>query len=165
MTKVIRSIGAMLLLAAASPALAETPAAPATSSGAVIGPALHVANVERALKFYVDGLGMKVGIRMGSPQRRETILGFGGDPSAAGIILLSDETAATPPAIAQSNGFDHVVLRMTDLVATAARLRAAGFTSGEIRDVAMGYRMMMATDADGYKYELVQTPARKQEFP
>jgi catechol 2,3-dioxygenase-like lactoylglutathione lyase family enzyme len=134
---------------------------PATPAGSLIGPALHVGNVERSLKFYVDGLGMKVGMKMGAPQRRETILTFGGDPTNPGIILLSDETVATAPTIAQSNGFDRVVLRLPDLAATAVKLRAAGFAPGEIHDVAMGYRMMLATDPDGYKYELVQTPPRR----
>lgn len=161
MMRMIGLLGAALLAATAVPAFAEAPTAPPALVGALIGPALHVGNVERSLRFYVDGLGMRVGIKMGPPHRRETILGFGGDPTSAGIILLFDETAAAPPAIAQSNGFDRVVLRMIDLTATAARLRAAGFTSGEIHDVAMGYRMMLVTDPDGYKYELVQTPPRQ----
>jgi catechol 2,3-dioxygenase-like lactoylglutathione lyase family enzyme len=148
-----------VLLAAAAPAIAEAPSA--APAGSLIGPALHVSNVERSLKFYVDGLGMAVGMEMGPPQRHETILGFGGDPRQPGIILLSDRTAATRPEITQSNGFDRVVLRMADLTATAGRLRAAGFTPGEIHDVAMGYRMMLATDPDGYKYELVESAPRR----
>lgn len=163
--RMIGLMGPALLASAAmsalAPAGAEEPAVPAAPAGALIGPALHVGNVERSLKFYVDGLGMKVGMKMGAPQRRETILTFGGDPTNPGIILLSDETAATAPTIAQSNGFDRVVLRMPDLAATAAKLRAAGFAPGEIHDVAMGYRMMLATDPDGYRYELVQTPPRR----
>jgi catechol 2,3-dioxygenase-like lactoylglutathione lyase family enzyme len=155
--------GVALLAMAATQTSAEppaTPVAPAATSGALIGPALHVGSVERSLKFYVDGLGMAVGMQMGPPQRHETILTFGGDPRSAGIILLSDQTATTPSVIAQSNGFDRVVLRMADLTATAERLRAAGFTPGEIHDVAMGYRMMLATDPDGYRFELVESRPR-----
>ena len=154
-------IGAALLAFSSAPALAEAPAAQPAPAGALIGPALHVGNVARSLRFYVDGLGLKVGMQMGPPQRYETILTFGGNPSDPGIILLSDETGAAVPAIVQGNGFDRTVLRMPDLAATAARLRAAGFAPGDIREVAMGYRMMMVTDPDGYKYELVQTPPRK----
>lgn len=156
---VIAAIAASLLHAAV-PAGAEVPA-PGRPSGALIGPALHVSDVARALKFYVDGLGMKVGLEMGPPTRHETILTFGGDPRQPGIILLSDQTAKAPPRIAQSNGYDRTVLRIDDLIAVAARLRATGFAPGEIRDVAMGYRMMMATDPDGYRYELVQAAPRK----
>jgi catechol 2,3-dioxygenase-like lactoylglutathione lyase family enzyme len=150
-----------MLLAAAAPACAEMPAAPSATVGSLIGPALHVGQVARSLRFYVDGLGLKVGMQMGPPERHETILTFGGDPRDPGIILLSDETGAAVPAIVQGNGFDRTVLRMSDLGATAARLRAAGFSPGDIHEVAMGYRMMLATDPDGYKYELVQTPPRK----
>lgn len=143
---------AALLLA--SPALAETPGpAPA---GSIIGPALHVSSVEAALRFYVDGLGMTVILTMGPPERRETILGFSRDPSQPGIILLTDTSGARPQPIGHTFGYDRLVLRITDLDATAARLKASGFTSEPIRDVAMGYRMMMAIDADGYKLELVE---------
>jgi catechol 2,3-dioxygenase-like lactoylglutathione lyase family enzyme len=152
--RILHLIGGALLAAAALPAAAQAPA------GSLIGPALHVGNVARSLKFYVDGLGMKIGTQLGSPQRHETILMFGDDPSQPEIILLSDQTAKTPPVIRQSNGFDRVVLRMTDLATTAARLRDAGFAPGEIHDVAMGYRMMLATDPDGYKFELVEAPHR-----
>jgi catechol 2,3-dioxygenase-like lactoylglutathione lyase family enzyme len=157
---VLKRIGAAALAGVALPAAAEVPAAPPAQVASLIGPALHIASIARSLTFYLDGLGMKVGMEMGPPQRHETILTFGGDPRQPGIILLSDTTAATPPVIAQSNGFDRVVLRMTDLTATAARLRAAGFTPGEIHEVAMGYRMMLVTDPDGYRFELVETPSQ-----
>jgi hypothetical protein len=49
------------------------------------------------------------------------------------------------------------VLRLAHLTALEARLRAAGIKTTPISDVAMGYRMMLATDPDGYKYELVET--------
>jgi catechol 2,3-dioxygenase-like lactoylglutathione lyase family enzyme len=156
----LKLIGAAAFAGAALPAAADAPATPVAPGGSLIGPALHVGNVSRSLKFYVDGLGMKVGTQMGPPQRHETILTFGGDPRQPGIILLSDATAATPPVIAQGNGLDRVVLRMPDLAATAARLRAAGYTPGEIHGVSMGYRMMLATDPDGYRYELVQSASQ-----
>lgn len=150
----------LLGLAAAAlvpvPASAE-PAPAAQVSGSVVGPALFVSDIARSLRFYVDGLGMKVGMEMGPPARHETILTFGGDPRSAGIILLSDQTAATPPMIEQARGYDRTVLRIADLAAVQARLRAEGFQTSEIRDVAMGYRMMLATDADGYRLELVES--------
>ncbi|WP_295636290.1 VOC family protein [Novosphingobium sp.] len=147
-----------LSLMFAGPALADTPAIAPT--GSIIGPALHVSALVPALHFYVDGLGMTVNMTMGPADRRETILGFGRDPSQPGIILLADTTRATPQAIGHAFGYDRLVLRITDLDATAARLKAAGFAPSPIRDVAMGYRMMLATDADGYKLELVERKAR-----
>lgn len=143
--------------AAPAPALAPAPA----PAGAIIGSALHVANVDRALKFYVDGLGMAVNMTMGPADRRETILGFGRDPSKPGIILLSDSTGAAAATITHGFGYDRLVLRIADLQATRERLVTAGFAPSAIRDVAMGYRMMTATDADGYKLELVERRERQ----
>ena len=57
----------------------------------------------------------------------------------------------------QSNGFDRVVMRVNDLGGLALRLRRLGYTITDVRDVAMGYRMAVATDPDGYKLELVET--------
>ena len=163
MKRLLTAICAASFAGTALPVLAEAPPAQPASAGALIGPALHVGSIERSLKFYADGLGMTIGMQMGPPQRHETILTFGADPRQPGIILLSDQTAKSVPIITQSNGFDRVVLRMADLTTTAARLRAAGFAPSPIRDVAMGYRMMLATDPDGYKYELVESRPRPQE--
>lgn len=154
---------AALVLAAAAllaPAAWAQPAPSPAASDGLIGPALFVTDVARALKFYRDGLGMKVGIEMGAPAHHETILTFGGDPRAPGIILLSDQTAKTPAPIEHGHGYDRVVLRVGDLTAVEARLKGGGFTTTPIRDVAMGYRMMLATDPDGYKLELVETRAK-----
>lgn len=140
------------------PAASAQPVQPPTDG--LIGPALFISDIARALKFYRDGLGMKVGIEMGAPARHETILTFGGDPRAAGIILLSDRTAKTPAPIEHGHGYDRVVLRVGDLSAVEARLKRGGFTTTPIRDVAMGYRMMLATDPDGYRLELVETRPR-----
>ena len=144
----------------ASPALADAPVPAPT--GSVIGPALHVSALAPALHFYVDGLGMTVNMTMGPPDRRESILGFNRDPSQPGIILLVDTTGARPKVVEHGFGYDRLVLRIADLDAASARLKAAGFAPSPIRDVAMGYRMMLATDPDGYKYEMVErhAPAR-----
>ncbi|MDE2597429.1 MAG: VOC family protein [Sphingomonadales bacterium] len=166
MTK-LRWLFPVLALPFAVPALAGDGPVPAPSAnapvaaGAVIGPALNVGDIARSRHFYVDGLGMKVNMTMGAPTRQETMLGFDADPRRPGIILLADTTAKSPRTIAQSNGFDRLVMRMADLDATATRLRAAGFTPSPIRDVAMGYRMMIVTDPDGYRLELVESRTRR----
>ena len=150
---------AVAALSLGSPAWPQSPQAltpQATTTSALLGPALFVRDVQRSLAFYVTGLGMKVAIEMGPPQHRETILNFGGDPRSAGLILLSDQTATSPSPIEHGHGFDRVILRIANLGATEARLKAGGFATTPIRDVAQGYRMMTATDPDGYKLELVE---------
>jgi len=139
----------------ATPGLAQSAHPPLAQAGALIGPALHVADLDRALRFYVDGLGMTNSLQMGSAEHRETILTFAGDPRSAGIILLSGK--ASDRVVKHGSGYDRTVIRMPDLDSARARLITAGFAAEPIRDVAKGYRMMMATDADGYRFELVQS--------
>ena len=160
----LRRLGLAAALVAAAPAapLTAQPAPPAPS-GSLIGPALLVSDISKSLRFYVDGLGMKVAMEMGPVDRHETILSFGGDPRNPGIILLSDRRAGSRVAIDQGHGYDRTVIRLADLHSVSARLAAAGFAPSPIRDVAMGYRMMLATDPDGYRFELVESPARPAE--
>lgn len=129
---------------------------------ALFGPAMHVSDVSKAVKFYTEALGMRVVMEMGPPNRHETMLNFGADPRQPGLILLSDGTAKSRPKIMQSNGFDRVVMRVNDLGGLALRLRRLGYTITDVRDVAMGYRMAVATDPDGYKLELVETARKGQ---
>ena len=133
--------------------------APAGAVG-LLGPALHVANVDRELRFYVDGLGMKKLMQMGAPNRRETMLGFAASPGQPGIILLDDTTASNPPAISMGTGFDRLAMRITGLPEVVAKLRALGFTVSDVHSVTMGYSMALATDPEGYKLELVESAAR-----
>ena len=156
---------AFAALFAASPALAEdkaaAPASEPAAAVALLGPALNVANLDRALKFYVDGLGMKKLLQMGRPERRETMLGFGGNMGQPAIILMDDATGKSKPVYALGTAFDRLVLRVTGLPAVVARLRSLGFEVKDIRTVAMGYSMAFATDPEGYKLELVESAAKK----
>jgi catechol 2,3-dioxygenase-like lactoylglutathione lyase family enzyme len=156
------ALAVALPLAGVAPAAAQSaspPAQQAVSQGGLMGPVLFVSDVARSVRFY-EAIGMKVAMRMGPPDRLETILAFGGDPRGVGIILLSDSTA-TPVTIEHGHGYDRTVMRMGSLSAASGRLQAAGFAAGPIRDVAMGYKMMLATDPDGYKLELVEGPSQK----
>lgn len=148
----MRVAAALALLLAAAPVAAQQ--APAPAAAAIMATTLNVADLDKALRFYVDGLGMKVNHQMTRPAKRETILGFSADPAQAGIILLDEPKA--PRAVTHGTGFVRIVVRMNDLPAVQARLRGLGFTTSEVRTVGMGYRTLMATDADGYGFELVE---------
>jgi catechol 2,3-dioxygenase-like lactoylglutathione lyase family enzyme len=147
---------ALCALGLAAPAFAQSTAvSPAAApTGALLGTVIHVSDVPGSLRFYVDGLGMSVSTTLELTKVTETMLGFDADPAKPRLILLSSRTDRQP--IEHAHGFDRVVMRMTDLDATAARLRTAGFAPSPIRNVAHGYRMMTVTDPDGYEYELVQ---------
>ncbi|MEO7247655.1 MAG: VOC family protein [Novosphingobium sp.] len=145
----------------ASPLVAEDKAPAPAAAVALLGPALHVGNIDKELKFYIDGLGMKLLMQMGPPQRHETMLGFGGTMGQPAIILLSDSTGTAPPIPVMGNKFDRLVLRVSRLSEVIARLRALGYTATDVRSVAMGYSMASATDPDGYKLELVENSMAK----
>ena len=51
-------------------ALAEPAAPPAASLEGMVGPALYVTDPVRSLKFYTEGLGMKLRMRFGTSERR-----------------------------------------------------------------------------------------------
>lgn len=154
------------LLLATAPAHADQPAAaPTASSPAVegmVGPALYITNPERSLKFYTEGLGMRVRLRFGNADRPDIVVGFGTDMTQAGIMLITDKSGPIRP-IEHAHGFDRIALRLPNLAAVNARLRAAGFEGGEVRLVHGAFNMMIVTDPDGYRMELIdsQPPARK----
>lgn len=141
---------------APSPAAKGAPAPAAPSLQGMVGPALYVSNPESSLKFYRDGLGMQLRMKFGPADRPDMLIGFGPNPMDAGIMLITDKEGPIKK-IEHVHGFDRIALRLPDLQAVAARLRAAGFQAGEIRKVHGGIWMMMVTDPDGYKIELIDS--------
>jgi catechol 2,3-dioxygenase-like lactoylglutathione lyase family enzyme len=140
-----------------SPAVAKSAAAP----GALIGAAVYVSDLPRSLKFYRDTLGMRVMMQFNPPgaadkSRPDTVLSFGGGPSDAMLMLLSDRNPAGPRKIEHAFGFARVVLRIANLDGLNARLRAAGFAAGEIHKAHDAFRVMMLTDPDGYTVEVIE---------
>jgi catechol 2,3-dioxygenase-like lactoylglutathione lyase family enzyme len=129
----------------------------------MVGPAIYVSDPARSLKFYAEGLGMKLRMRFGPPDRADMVIGFGMDPTEAGIMLLTDKEGAVQRPIQHSHGFDRIALRLPNLPAVSERLRKAGFAAGEIRTVHGSISMMMVTDPDGYRIELIDSqPPSKQ---
>ena len=147
-----------LLALTCVPALAEPtpPTPPAVALEGMVGPALYVSDPARSLKFYTDGLGMRLRMRFGPADRPDMVVGFGANPADAGIMLITDKQGPIQP-IQHAHGFDRIALRLPDLVAVSARLRAAGFAAGEVRTVHGSIQMMMVTDPDGYRIELIDS--------
>lgn len=146
------------------PALAQAPqaAAPAhVAQDALVGAAIYVWDLPRALKFYRDTLGMRVLMQFNPPgaqdkSRPDTVLSFGNGPNDSMLMLLSDRDPSGPRKIEHAFGFARVVLRMGELDRVAAKLRANGFAAGEIRSAHDTLRVMMVTDPDGYTVEIIE---------
>ena len=137
-------------------AVAEPAAPPAASLEGMVGPALYVTDPARSLRFYTEGLGMKLRMRFGTSERPDMVVGFGANPADAGIMLITDKQGPIRP-VQHVHGFDRIALRLPDLAAVSARLRTAGFAAGEIQTVHGSIRMMMVTDPDGYRIELIDS--------
>ena len=141
---------------------AQPQAGPANAAlEGIVGPALYVSDPERSLRFWRDAIGMQVRMRFGPKDRPDMVIGFGPDPTQAGIMLITDKEGA-PRAIEHGHGFDRIALRLPDLEAVNARLRAAGLAPGEIRIVHGAVVMMMVTDPDGYRVELIDSKPRRE---
>ncbi len=154
---------ALLALTASAPVQADAPPAPTTISQATsfIGTAINVADRERALRFYTEGLGLTVAATIPLGKRTETILRFPGDNAMASLLLMHDSSPGAPKSLEHGNAFSRLVLRVVDLAALAVRLDRLGYPHGEIRASGQsGYRIMMLNDPDGFRLELVQQSAR-----
>lgn len=156
-------LAALAGLALGSPAIAAEPqgAENPQLTAALLAPVFNVADPERMVAFYRDCFGMTLATTRRIANGTEYILKFGADPAQPGLIFKTQTGAAQPPAA--GNMFSHLVVRVSDMDALVARLRQAGQTPAAIREVAHGYRMMMVTDPEGHRLEVIQAATAKQE--
>jgi catechol 2,3-dioxygenase-like lactoylglutathione lyase family enzyme len=158
---------------AMAPQLATAQATPAAERDSVVGPAFYVSDLARSLKFYREGLGMAVTMQFGAdgaaldPKERaragrlaeghpNTVLSFGDDPMAPVIMLLRDGAPTGPRKIEHAHGYARLAVRIADLPAVSARLKAAGFEPSAIRGAHGTHQVMFVKDPDGYTVELVE---------
>ena len=145
---------------AASPAAPLSPAAPAPISWApgasFIGTALNVVDLDREIGFYTQALGLKVAATLPAGTRTETILNFPGNPGQATLLLMHETAPSAPRQLTHGNDFSRLVIRVVDLAALAVRLTSLGYAHGEVRSGGHGYLVLMMTDPEGYRLELVQ---------
>jgi lactoylglutathione lyase len=151
---------AMLTLSPASMPAASAADAPAAAGVALMGPALRSTDLDRSIRFYVDGLGMSVARKLEHGTSTEVILGAGGSAAQPMILLYQDHAPGQSPPIDHGNGFGRIVLRTPDAAALAARLAAAGFAPAEIQaNPVNGRKVFWAADPDGYRYEIIEATA------
>lgn len=150
-------LAAVALAAVSVPAFAqpaERPPAPAR----MIGAALNVADLDAEVKFYTQGLGMKVATVIDLGAKTETILKFDDDPTRPSILLMHDKDQAKAKPLVQGTAFSRLVIGVQDVAAITARLTALGYKPGPVRDVTQGARIVFVTDPAGFVLELVQHP-------
>lgn len=116
--------------------------------------AYHVADIDRALAFYVGVLGMKEQMRLDlSKTLHEVILNFP-EGKGGGVILMWDTARAQPLQI--GDGYSRFVLNVADVDAALAQLAKHDTPVVTPPTNAGPMRYAMVKDPDGYVIELLQ---------
>ena len=153
----MRPICAAVLLVAAIPFQAQAqstaPAAPVQAN--LIAPGLRVTDIDRSIAFYGIALGLVPATTLHHGPVTEVMLCADSKAGKLALILMRDETPGKSPPVELGNGFEKVVMRVPDLAAVVARMKAAGYPVGDVRSNKGGPSVLMIKDPDGYDYELV----------
>ena len=120
---------------------------------------IRVAEWEPALRFYIDGLGMKILDRFTVEVRRTDLMFIGyADYARGGMIelvrLWDEEDAPT-----HGTGYGHIAIGAPDIAATVAKLAAMGAEILTPPTVLIpgGPQVAFVKDFSGYTIELIQT--------
>lgn len=123
----------------------------------IAGPVLMVTDLERSLKFYVDGLGLQASTRLpGNPGPGVIVVAPGQSPTAFLLLRQSASDPKRSPPVVHGNALSRVMLVVPDAAAVAARLTAAGFAHEPVN--ARG--IFFVEDPDGFRYEVMQRDSR-----
>ncbi|MEB2345982.1 MAG: lactoylglutathione lyase [Deltaproteobacteria bacterium] len=129
---------------------------------------LRVRDLDRALRFYCDGLGMELLRRKDYPGGRFTLAFVGyGPESETAVLELTYNWPAQERSAAQEGGardyelgtaFGHVAIGVPDIHATCEALRARGVrVTREPGPMRHGTTVIaFVEDPDGYKVELIE---------
>jgi predicted enzyme related to lactoylglutathione lyase len=114
----------------------------------------HVADIDRALRFYVQVLGMTEQLRLQVGKTlHEVVLGFA-DARAGGVILMWDTERKAP--IEQAHGYSRFVLSVADVDGALQHLVKHETKVITQATDAGRFRLAMVKDPDGYVIELLQ---------
>lgn len=120
---------------------------------------LRVGNLQRAIDFYTNGLGMQLLRTSDNPDYGYSLafVGFdGGNPGQAEIELM--QMSAGEP-FEPGTTFGHISIAVSDAIAACQRVRAAGGViarePGPLPG-GTGSVLAFAVDPDGYSIELVE---------
>jgi len=138
-------------------ATAQAQQAPAPSFGFF---AINVADLPRAEKYYVEGVGMKRAIDLSKPGDgvQEIGLNFTGNPASGGPLLILVHYTDPKRIDANRSSGAKIGFVVADTHAAASRLRAQGYTVlREPRSDAKGLVLnTVARDPDGVIVELTE---------
>ena len=118
---------------------------------------LRVGNLQRAIDFYTQILGMTLLRKSENPEYKYTLafLGYASNPEQAEIELTYNWGVEQ---YEMGTAYGHIALGMTDVYAACERIKAAGGKVTREAGPVKGGSTVIAfvTDPDGYKIELIQ---------
>jgi lactoylglutathione lyase len=125
---------------------------------------LRVGDLDRAINFYTQALGMTLLRRTERPEQGYTLafVGYGTNPDHAEIELTYNHGVSNYEV---GTAYGHIALGVPDVTATVERIRALQASLGckitrEAGAVKGGTTVIaFVQDSDGYKIELIQRPA------
>lgn len=118
---------------------------------------LRVGNLERAIDFYTQVLGMQLLRRSENPEYKYSLafVGYEGNPAQAEIELTYNWGTEH---YEMGTAFGHIALGVPDVAAACDKIRAAGGNITREAGPVKGGSTVIAfvTDPDGYKIELIE---------
>ena len=118
---------------------------------------LRVGNLQRAIDFYTQILGMTLLRKSENPEYKYTLafLGYASNPEQAEIELTYNWGVEQ---YEMGTAYGHIALGMPDVYAACERIKAAGGKVTREAGPVKGGSTVIAfvTDPDGYKIELIQ---------
>ncbi|BCL76732.1 lactoylglutathione lyase [Jeongeupia sp. HS-3] len=122
---------------------------------------LRVGNLDRALTFYTDVLGMTLLRRQDYPEGRFTLafVGYGGEADTTVLELTHNWDTAEYEL---GNAYGHIAIETDDIFATCEAVRAkGGKVVREPGPMKHGTTVIaFVEDPDGYKIEFIQKHAQ-----
>jgi len=118
---------------------------------------LRVGDLDRAVRFYTDVLGMKVLRTTDRPEQKYTLAFVGyGDERDAAVLELTYNYGVDRYDL--GSGFGHVAIEVDDAAAACDAVRGKGGTVTREAGPVKGGTTVIAfvQDPDGYKIELIQ---------
>jgi lactoylglutathione lyase len=119
---------------------------------------LRVGDLDRAIAFYTDVLGMKVLRTTDRPEQKYKLAFVGyGDESSGAVLELTYNYGVGSYEI--GGGYGHVAIEVPDAAAACAAVRAKGGNVTRDAGPVKGGATVIAfvQDPDGYKIELIES--------
>ena len=118
---------------------------------------LRVGNLQRAIDFYTQVLGMQLLRTTDRPDQKYSLafVGYGGNPDQAEIELTYNYGVEQ---YEMGTAFGHIALGVADVYAACDKIRAAGGQITREPGPVKGGNTVIAfvVDPDGYKIELIE---------